>query len=192
VERGTLDLSEFRAPADYRVVTPGDGLVSGYGTDRATAPHAIVQDYRVQRRDGKVLTYFPWTASVLAIPPVLALAAARVVGVRPGAEGLGLRGVVLVEELLGSLCAAGAAVLLGLAAGRVVADARRRFWVGGAVAGLFAFATSAWSTVSRALDQHAPSVLLLALALWCASAIAHPHPSPSSVSDGGDPPAAAP
>jgi len=187
VERGTLDLADFEAPSDYRVVTPTEGLVSGYGTDRPTAPGDIARDYRLEQRDGKLLSYFPWTLSVLAIPPVVALNAGHAVGLGPGAEGLGLRGVLLVEELIGSLCAAGAAVLLGLAAGRVVADPKRRFRVGVVVAGLFAFATSAWSTVSRALDQHAPSVLLLALAMWCAAVISRSSTSkPSSAGDARD------
>jgi hypothetical protein len=57
-----------------------------------------------------------------------------------------------------------------------------------AIAGLCAFATPAWSTASRGLWQHGPSMLLLALTLWLA---AHAHRDPRWIRFAGAPAALA-
>lgn len=67
----------------------------------------------------------------------------------------------LVEMIVASLFVALAAALMALTAGRFLP---RRWAVG--VALLFAFATPAWSTGSRALYQHGPSMLLTTVVLW--------------------------
>ncbi len=71
---------------------------------------------------------------------------------------------LLVEVLLSSIITALTTVLLFL-------TARLYLGVGGAIvlALVFAFGTSAWSTASRALWQHGPAMLMLALALYLLS-----------------------
>jgi hypothetical protein len=61
-----------------------------------------------------------------------------------------------------------ASVFVGATAALLFAIARRFASVGGAlvVVGVFAFASSAWSTGSRAFWSHTPSMLLLTVALW--------------------------
>jgi hypothetical protein len=68
-----------------------------------------------------------------------------------------------VEPLVAALLVAATAAVVHLTARSAGASAA----VALATAALFAFATPAWSTGSRALWMHDPSMLALALALWC-------------------------
>jgi hypothetical protein len=122
-------------------------------------------DPRLMQLGDQRLDFFPWTVSLVAVPAVLALDLAHGAGIGPGAGDLAVTGVLVVEMLLGSLLVALAAVLTGVAAGALVRDARHRRLVGVAAALILAFATGAWSTASRSLNQHAPSLALLAGAL---------------------------
>ena len=127
----------------------------------------LPHDYRIVPRNGKRLNYFTWSTALFAMPLVIAVDVPHTLGIGPGSAGMPWEGVILSEQIAGSMLAAGAAVLVGLAGGLLLADPRRRFRTGLVVALLFAFATSAWSTASRSLDEHGPSILLLALALYC-------------------------
>ena len=93
---------------------------------------------------------YPIGASLVALPVVFALDAAGVVL----ADGK-------IERVTASIVVALTAVLLYLLA-------RRSLGVTGSlvVALIFAFCTAAWSTATRALWQHGPSMLMLTLGLW--------------------------
>ena len=108
------------------------------------------QYYAIERIDGHFYASFPIGASLLAVPVVLAL---DITGARAG-DGK-------IEKVTASLIVGLTAVLLYLIA-------RRRLDVAGALllTFVFAFCTAAWSTASRALWQHGPSMLMLTLALW--------------------------
>ncbi|MDQ6798462.1 MAG: glycosyltransferase family 39 protein [Actinomycetota bacterium] len=146
VHRHTLDVGTFDFPADPRLIRAND------------------------RR----LNFFAWTTALTAIPAVAALDIAHLAGVGPGGDGAASRpGLVnAIEKAVGSMTAALAAVVLAVAAERLVGNAKRRGAVGIGVGLLFALTTSAWSEASRTMDEHGPSMLCLAAAFYCALAIA--------------------
>ncbi len=125
---------------------------------------------------GHLYNHYPIGVPLLAAPAVALVRAALglfgpvlarppLAGIHPVVDAF-LRadlvgGRALVEMLVASLFIALAAALMALTAGRFLP----RRWAAG-VALLFAFATPAWSTGSRALYQHAPSMLLTAAVLW--------------------------
>ncbi|HYP09088.1 MAG TPA: hypothetical protein VER03_22875 [Bryobacteraceae bacterium] len=74
-----------------------------------------------------------------------------------------IRSSAFVEILVASLIIALAAVVMYGMAREVVSPARALI-----AAFVFAFCTSAWSTGSRALWQHGPSMLLIGIAVWLA------------------------
>jgi hypothetical protein len=121
-------------------------------------------DYDVVERDGALLPYFPY-APMLLLTPFVALA--ELVGVEP--ESLDLIGpnqTWMIEQPAAALLVAVAAVVVALLAYEVArgpSEVRRRTAM--VVASFFAFGTAAWSTASRALWQHTPALLLLAVAL---------------------------
>ena len=150
MREGDLDLDEYRA------VIPAD-------------------DYRVEEVRGRLRSTFPAGTALLVAPFVAVVdAGARALGNDPYAR---LRTVPpdhpttkLAKTLASVLVALAAAVLVPL-------GTRRRTGVPGAAAGgltgpvaaglalAFAFATPAWSILSRGLWQHGPVVLCLAGAL---------------------------
>lgn len=118
-------------------------------------------DYRVRLVDGHFYSAFPLGAPLLAVPVVWAHD--TIAGwLPPGPEGRrpGLADWQL-EQITASLIVAATAVLIFLIAAQYLD------W-GGAVflTAVFAFGTPAWSTASRALWQHGPSLLLLSAALY--------------------------
>ena len=106
--------------------------------------------YAIERIDGHFYSVYPIGASLLATPVVWAV---DTLGVRV-ADGK-------IEKLTASLIVALTSFLLYLVA-------RRSLDVAGALLTtfVFAFCTGAWSTASRGLWQHGPSMLMLTLALW--------------------------
>jgi Dolichyl-phosphate-mannose-protein mannosyltransferase len=72
-----------------------------------------------------------------------------------------IRAHAIVEVVIASFFVALTAVLLYFLARRDLDPARSA-----AIAWIFAFATSAWSTASRALFQHGPSMLILVATAW--------------------------
>jgi hypothetical protein len=109
------------------------------------------------------------TAMRILGPPALRLAGAHIGPVaRAFLQRDYLASHLLVEVLLSSIITALSSVLLFL-------TARLYLGVRGAIviALLFAFGTSAWSTASRALWQHGPAMLMLALALYLLSLAAN-------------------
>ncbi|NJL28697.1 MAG: glycosyltransferase family 39 protein [Thermoanaerobaculia bacterium] len=154
-----------------KVVTPYD---SGYSIHLATS---LLQegdldldeyrelippnDYRVIEVDGHLYSRYPVGPSVLVAPfvdlvetfskDVFRIPFASIVQGQPAG----------VERLCGSLFVAATALVL-------FAIARQRLSVGLSllVVFIFAFCTSSWSVVSRALWQHGPSMLFLSATLW--------------------------
>jgi hypothetical protein len=133
-----------------------------------------------QRVNGHFFTIYPLGASIIAAPAVVVLRPLAA-GVRRYAPALWTRLEAIqvargcppvasepiitlhswTEHLVASTIVAATVVVVFFIAAREVS-------LGWAVvvALLFAFGTSAWSTASRSLWQHGPSMFLLALALW--------------------------
>jgi hypothetical protein len=128
----------------------------------------VAASYTVAHAKGHLLTSYPWAVALFAIPAVVVIDLVHVIG-GPSADSVisNQSSIILLVQLwsaslvTGSACAA----LALLAYRRLQGAARtRRRWA--MVCGLaFAFATSAWSSASRALWEHGPSILFLALAL---------------------------
>lgn len=123
--------------------------------------------YDVRHVDGHTLPFFPWAPMLLAIPGAVAY---DLVGRDPGAlRPSDPNQTWIIEIPTASLLVAATSVVLmvavfGAAVGTV--SERRRLAVTAAL--VLAFGTGAWSTGSRALWQHTPSMLCLALALLAA------------------------
>lgn len=156
LDQGNFDLDEFRSIVEAR------------------------QFSFTEQVNGHIYTMYPFGTSILAAPgvallrPVAAAAFALSPSLRTSMESAArargcppLAGEPVVslhswtEQIIASLIVALTAVLL-------YAIARGELSVPGAAltALLFAFGTSAWSTASRSLWQHGPSMLLLAGALF--------------------------
>ena len=120
--------------------------------------------YGTERVGGHIYSVYP-VGPVLLAAPLVGLADLacrrlcpedldRVLRERPGAHGR-------LERLVASLVVAATATLV-YRIGRLRLDGVAPALL---LAGIFAFGTSAWSTASRGLWQHGPSMLMLALAL---------------------------
>jgi hypothetical protein len=132
-----------------------------------------VQFYGVHNIGGRYYSSFPPGAPVVAAPLVLvlekALAIAEpVIGYRiisPPIRAMLARDFVsayrTVELVLASFLVAATAAVLFYVALKFLPVSYAAF-----LALVFAFGTPAWSTGSRALWQHTPSMLMLAIALW--------------------------
>lgn len=142
----TLDLDAYSSPAIER----------NYGLRRTPSGHDI--------------GYFPWAPSLFLVPVVAGLDAAEAVGVGPGSYAMAERGgdtTARLQVAAGSAVSAAVVALIALVAfDRLSPRYPYRRTVAVAVAVAFAFGTSLWSTASRALWQHGPSLLALGLALW--------------------------
>jgi hypothetical protein len=128
----------------------------------------LAGSYTVSHANGHLLTSYPWSVGLFAVPAVLVIDLLHVAG-GPSADS-----IVTDQSQIGNLTQLwSASIVTGLACATLALLAYRRLqgpaktrrrWA--MVCGLaFAFATSAWSTASRALWQHGPSILLLAIAL---------------------------
>lgn len=145
VHEGDLDLDEFTAR----------GVRAHYGF-RRIGDHA----YDV----------YPWTVALLAVPAVVAVDLLHSAGVGPGAPSL-VEGNEMgpLQLVLGAVVTTVAVVLVAVFAyERVTGDERRRRRLALAVGLAFATGTAAWSTASRALWQHGPSMALVAAAVLAA------------------------
>ncbi len=155
LDRGDTDLDEYRATIAVR----GHGIVEANG-------HAYCN--------------FPIGPSLVALPllfvfdrlvgfaapavegiPRLAAAAARWQSHFHAVGLVDLRYYDTIELIIASLLVSGAGVLVFLTARR---QAPLSTALG--VAGIFCFGTSAWSTASRLLWQHSPSVLAIAALVY--------------------------
>jgi MFS family permease len=122
-------------------------------------------DYGIDRVGQRAYSIYPIGPVLLAVPFVLVVD--RALGRSRGDDLDGrLRTQpelpARIERMVASLIVAATAVLMYLVGGLAL-DRPASALV---LAGVFAFATSAWSTASRALWQHGPSMLMLAAALY--------------------------
>jgi hypothetical protein len=146
-------------------------LVHGHTFDLSTLEAPRVQDHygMVDGPAGARVNYFPWVLALVAVPAVVALDAAHAVGLGPGSRAVAdggamdLIGVVLASAVAALLIAAVAAI----AHDRLAGGFRRRRLTVVLVAAGFAFGTGVWSVASRALWQHGPAMLALAVAIGC-------------------------
>lgn len=113
-------------------------------------------DYRVRVVGGHIQSYFPVGTVLVAVPFVFLDNAVDPV-LR---DDIGAR-YAAVEQAIAAIITAATCVLVFLIA-------RRRLSLRGAllITAIFAFGTAAWSTASRALWQHSPSMLALTVALY--------------------------
>ena len=123
-------------------------------------------DYRMRVIDGHIYSYYP-VATPLLVSPVVWLVEILYPISHPTdfysylAQHAPDERTARLEKLIAS-------GIVALSAAVMYLIARRQLQITGALAIclVFAFATSMWSTASRALWQHGPSVLFLALALY--------------------------
>lgn len=148
-------------PTAVSVVHSGDLDLDELQTPAVRAHYGLVE------RDGSSFDFYPWVVSLLFVPAVVVLDLAGAVGLGGGAEALVEDDAMGVPHLVVS------SAVTALAAALVAAVAARRSRLGqgranvvALIVGLgFAFGTAAWSTASRALWQHGPSMALVAGAL---------------------------
>jgi hypothetical protein len=128
----------------------------------------LARSYTVSHANGHLLTSYPWAVGLFAIPAAVIIDLLHALG-GPSADSVVTQQsqtVQLVQLWTASVVTGLACAALSLLAYRRLqgSASQRRRWA--LVCGLvFAFATSAWSTASRALWQHGPSILFLAIAL---------------------------
>ncbi|MFZ0667657.1 MAG: hypothetical protein WAM97_18050 [Acidimicrobiales bacterium] len=119
---------------------------------------------------GHLYPLYPWVTSLFAVPWVFGDLVLHKIGIGSGPLAL-LSNTNNWEMQAFSMAVVVAAtsVVIYFTAMRVLTldTNRRRRWAFG-VALVFAFATPAWSTASRSMWQHGPSMLCLAVALLCA------------------------
>lgn len=122
--------------------------------------------------NGTELNTYPWVPSMFLAPSVLALDLANAVGIGPGSHSVANGGRMDVIQQLNASVVVALVVALVFAIAFLRLDPaqslRRRRRIAGLVAFGFAFGTAAWSTASRAMWQHGPSLLFLAIAVLCA------------------------
>ncbi len=145
VHSGNFDLDEFHSP-----------LLRGH--------------YGYVEIDGRHYDRYPWAPAMLAIPVVLVADVLAQVGIgREAASLVESNDMGPLQLVTASMVTALAALVVAVIAYerlRGSPTTRRRAAL--AVAAVFALGTSAWSTASRSLWQHGPSMLLLALAVLAA------------------------
>jgi hypothetical protein len=172
--KGISDLI-WSIPTVFSIMQEGDADLDEYQpTFKELNGHGIVQV------DGHYRNYFPIGPTLVALVPIwtfnqlVNLVATPVAPFPKLAKGVGnwqrnfsrvgkidLSFFMVTEMVLGSLLAALAAVFIQLMALELLP---MRWAL--VVTGVFAFCTPVWSTASRDLGQHGPSVLMLSVALW--------------------------
>jgi hypothetical protein len=123
-------------------------------------------DYRLRIIDGHIYYYYP-TATPLLVAPAVALINAML-PLTHGTDFYSYLATHAPNARTADFEKIVASGIVALAAAVMYLIARRSLPVGSSIgiALIFAFATSMWSTASRALWQHGPSVLFLAAALY--------------------------
>lgn len=116
-------------------------------------------DHRIQRIDGHIYNFFPVGTSVLSLPHILILD-------KLSDEILEIDMIHIIkgkpERFIAATIVALSAVLIYLIVSLFLDDQKYLLLL----VFIFAFCTSAWSTASRALWQHGPTMLLLSAALY--------------------------
>ena len=175
VHDGDLDLSEY--PAEVFVERPVVITGSDPGATFASADEVGVALAR--GGPGATITdYFPVVPALFAVPAVLVADGVAAITGGADADTLLVTGRFTPYHLAtASLIVALAVVLARSIAFRVVTGSEsRRRWLATGAALVVAFGTTAWSVASRALWQHAPSMLILLAALWIVVRLDEPEP----------------
>jgi hypothetical protein len=121
-------------------------------------------DFQVTRHDGHAYYSVPPATSLLAVPLV---ALDMLIDGKQLDHQLDTGAKPTLDPVIAAVFTALAAALVFGFANRVL----RRTWPAVLTAATFAFGTVAWSTVSRSLWMHGPSVACLAGAVWLAAVI---------------------
>jgi hypothetical protein len=161
----THALSPIRSSSDSCWTIPTAASIAHRGDDDLDEyPWQVVavQGYAVEWRNGRAFSRYPIGPSLLAVPGVVLYdAVARLAGAASVEELIAQGRAVRVEAAVASFVVAVVTILIfvmarwrGLGTGAAAA-----------VALVFAFCTPAWSTASRGLWQHGPSMLTLASAM---------------------------
>ncbi len=127
--------------------------------------------YAVTVVNGHTYPLFPWAVSLFAVPWVVADDVAHRLGLTEGSVAMVRSGYDWGLQVVSMATVVAAATVvvyfIALRVLRLHPATRRRRW-SLAVALAFALATPAWSTASRAMWQHGPSMLCIAVGLLCA------------------------
>jgi hypothetical protein len=164
VSEGDLDLDEYSS--ELLVGHPLATYRDGEGTWNVYSDAAQVDAGRTAATS---FDYFPWLTAVWLVPAVLATDVLSAVGVGSDARDEIVAGEFDTQhQLTAGLLAAAAAAVVMLTARMVLSGSefRQRLLACG-VACAFAFGTTAWSIASRAMWQHAPSLLFVTVAMYC-------------------------
>ena len=129
----------------------------------------LTHSYTVSHAHGRFVTSYPWAVGLFAIPAVIVIDLLHAFGGGPSADSI----VAQQSQVQNLVQLFSASIVTGLACATLAILASRRLQGpiekrrnAALICGLvFAFATSAWSTASRALWQHGPSLLFLAICL---------------------------
>ena len=121
--------------------------------------------------NGHTYPLFPWAVSLFAVPWVVLDDVAHKLGLTEGSLAMVRSGHDWGLQVVSMATVVAAATVvvyfIALRVLRLRPPTRRRRWAV-AVALTFALATPAWSTASRAMWQHGPSMLCIAVGLLCA------------------------
>ena len=121
--------------------------------------------------NGKEVNTYPWVPSMMLIPSVIVLDVADAVGIGPGSYNVANGGRMDTIQQFNASALVALVVVIVFAISfhrlRPALSLKRRRAIAGVVAFGFAFGTAAWSTASRAMWQHGPSLLFLAIAVYC-------------------------
>ncbi len=127
--------------------------------------------YAVTVVNGHTYPLFPWAVSLFAVPWVIADDLLHKVGLTEGSVAMVRSGHDWGLQVISMAAVVAAATVvvyfIALRVLRLQPPSRRRRW-SVLVALTFALATPAWSTASRAMWQHGPSMLCIAVGLLCA------------------------
>ncbi len=127
--------------------------------------------YAVSVVNGHTYPLFPWAVSLFAVPWVIADDVLHKLGLTEGSVAMVRSGHDWGLQVISMAAVVAAATVvvyfIALRVLRLQPASRRRRW-SVAVALTFALATPAWSTASRAMWQHGPSMLCIAVGLLCA------------------------
>ncbi|GAK51012.1 putative membrane protein [Candidatus Moduliflexus flocculans] len=119
--------------------------------------------YSIEQIDGHAYTKYPIGASLVALPFMALITPALEIGLNTDIETVLNRALPDgIEKGIASCVVALIALLLF----RISEMSGVKFGYSLLLVGIFAFGTSAWSTASRALWQHTPSMLMLTLIVY--------------------------
>ncbi len=158
--------SFLAVPTARSLLHDGDLDLSEYADVESVSSH-----YGAVRNDGALVDYFPWTTSLFAMPAVAVVDIASTVMGTPSVNDLVREDRTWPLQLVsGSLIAALVTLLMAelsllVLTAALPTSALLRRLTPAKVMVLIALTTSLWSTVSRGLWQHGPSLLLVSTAL---------------------------